>query len=106
MKGNGPRNERETIINFKEDDETASVWTASEIVYRRLLKRLGPDYLTEDAERHAVFSFSRNFIDLPRAKAKRALDPAHRSKLVARMAEARKLSGAGSKNGHSRSVPK
>ncbi len=38
MKGKGPRSERETIINFNEEDETASIWTASEPVYRRFMK--------------------------------------------------------------------
>jgi hypothetical protein len=27
MKGSGPKYERETIINFNEEEETASVWT-------------------------------------------------------------------------------
>jgi len=68
MKGKGPRLERETIINFNEEEKTASVWTASETVYRRLLKRLGRAYLTEDGERHAVFTFPVGFIQLPRPK--------------------------------------
>lgn len=46
MKGKGPKRERETIINFNEDDETATVWTASGSVYNKLLKRLGRAYLT------------------------------------------------------------
>jgi hypothetical protein len=29
MKGEGPKRERETIINFNEEDETATLWTAS-----------------------------------------------------------------------------
>ena len=68
MKGNGSRHERETIINFNEEESTASIWTASEIVYRRLLKRLGRAYLTEDGERHAEFRFPVSFIQLPRPK--------------------------------------
>ena len=75
MKAEGIRQERETIINFNEVDATATVWTASEVIYRRLLKRLGRAYLTEDGERHAVFTFPVNFLDLPRVKAKRELDP-------------------------------
>ena len=71
MKGKGPRSERETIINFNEEDETASIWTASEPVYRKLMKRLGSQYLTEDDERHAVFTFPRQLISLPRVKAKK-----------------------------------
>ena len=38
MKGKGPKHERETIINFNEEDDTASIWTATEVVYRRLMK--------------------------------------------------------------------
>lgn len=43
MQGKSIRGERETIINFNEEDATASVWTASETVYRHLMK-LGYDY--------------------------------------------------------------
>ena len=68
MRGKGPKHERETIINFDEEDGEASIWTASETVYRRLLKRLGRAYLTEDGERHAAFTFPVAFIQLPRPK--------------------------------------
>jgi hypothetical protein len=68
MKGKGPRHERETIINFNEEEPTASIWTASETVYRRLLKRLGKDYLTEDGGRHAIFTFAKDWISPPRPK--------------------------------------
>jgi hypothetical protein len=87
MKGSGQRCERETIINFNEEEDTASIWTAGDIVYRRLLKRLGRAYLTEDGERHAIFTFPRNFLDLPRVKVKKALDPIQRSKLANQMAQ-------------------
>ena len=40
MEGKGPRFERETVITFNETESSASVWTASETVYRRL-KKLG-----------------------------------------------------------------
>jgi hypothetical protein len=68
MKGEGPKHERETIINFNDERDTASIWTASVIVYRRLLKRLGREYLAEDSERHAEFKFPVSFIQLPRPK--------------------------------------
>ena len=68
MKGEGPKHERETIINFNEEGNTASIWTASVIVYRRLLKRLGREYLTEDSESHAEFKFPVSFLQLPRPK--------------------------------------
>ena len=96
MKGTGPREERESIINFNEAEETASVWTASEIVDRRLLKRLGRAYLTEDGERHAVFTFPKEFIALPKFKAQRELDPSHRAKLAANARRAKEFIGAGS----------
>jgi hypothetical protein len=89
MKGKGPKYERETIINFNEEDETASIWTASEVVYRRLTKRLGRQYLTEDDARHAVFTFPRELISLPRAKAKRVLTDAQRAAMASRLSQTR-----------------
>jgi hypothetical protein len=89
MKGKGPRSERETIIRFDQDSETASIWTASEVVYRRLMKPLGRQYLTEDGERHAVFTFSKELISLPRAKAKRVLTEAQRAQMASRMSQTR-----------------
>jgi len=38
MKGKGPKHERETVITFNEEESTASIWTASQAVYRRLKK--------------------------------------------------------------------
>ena len=66
MKASGPKEERETIIRFDEDMEGASIWTASDVVYRRLIKRLGTDYLVEDEERHAIFEVPKGWIKLPR----------------------------------------
>src|SRR5215510_9776087 len=83
MKGKGPRIERETVINFNEEEDVAWIWTASEVVYERLLKRLGRAYLTEDGERHAEFRFPKQFITLPRTKAKRVLNPIHKARLMA-----------------------
>ena len=66
MEGKGIRAERETIINFNEEDDEASVWTASETVYRRLIK-LG--YVPhQDNERSAVFKMPKSDIRLPRPK--------------------------------------
>ena len=89
MKGKGPRIERETVINFNEEEGTAWIWTASEPVYRRLLKRLGSQYLTEDGERHAEFKFPRELISLPRVKAKRVLTDAQRASMASRMSRTR-----------------
>ena len=85
MKGKGPKHERETIINFNEEEATASIWTASEVVYRKLMKRLGRQYLTEDSKRHAVFTFPKELISLPRVKAKRVLTPEQKAQASARM---------------------
>ena len=81
MKAMGPKHERETIINYNEDKATATIWTASQPVYRRLLKRLGQSCLTEDSERHAIFTFPLKWLILPRQKAKRVSDPTRMAKL-------------------------
>jgi hypothetical protein len=65
MKGYGPKRERETIIRFDDQSDSSEIWTASETVYRRLLKRLGRAYLAEDGERHAAFSCPKQFLQLP-----------------------------------------
>lgn len=78
MKGKGPKHERETIINFNEEEAEASIWTASEAVYRRLLKRgFSP---SEDGERHAVFTMPKREVNLPRPK--RHLSEAQRAHLA------------------------
>ena len=89
MTPKGPRSERETVINFNEEEETATIWTASDVVYRRLMKRLGRQYLTENGERHAVFTFPKELISLPRAKAKRVLTEAQRAQMASRMSRTR-----------------
>jgi hypothetical protein len=94
MKGKGPRVERETVINFNEEDDTASIWTTSQPVYRRLLKRLGRAYLTEDGERHAGFTFPAEFLQLPKTKAKRVLTPEQRAQLAGRLAGSPEIQGA------------
>jgi hypothetical protein len=99
MKGKGPRIERETVINFNEEEDTAWVWTASETVYRRLLKRLGRAYLTEDGERHAEFKFPAEFLQLPRAKVKRVLSDAQRAALSSRIARRPKIVGENGQSG-------
>ena len=93
MKASGPKHERETIINFNEEEDKATIWTASEITYRRLLKRLGRAYLTEEGERHAVFSFPRQWLILPRFKTKRPANPTQRSNLATCVAASREKQG-------------
>ena len=85
MEGKGPRFERETVITFNEEEAEAAVWTASETIYRRLIKRLGRAYLAEDDERHAVFKFLKEFISLPRLKAQKSLTPTQRAQLASRL---------------------
>lgn len=79
MKASGVKHERETIIGWNEEDDNAWIWTASDTVYRRLLKRLGRAYLTVDGERHAEFRFPKAWILLPRPK--RAVSEAKRAEL-------------------------
>lgn len=88
MKASGPRQERETVISFNDEDDKVMLWTASDLIYRRLLKRLGRAYLIEDGERHAVFEFPRRWLVLPRFKAKRVLDPTRRALAAQRFADA------------------
>jgi len=77
MTGRGPKHERETIINFNEESDTASIWTASEVVYRRL-KKLG--YMpAQDNERSAVFEMPKRDIKLPRPR--RLISAARREKI-------------------------
>lgn len=86
MKGDGIRQERETIVNFNEEDEMATIWTASDVVYRRLIKRLGVNCLFEDEERHAIFEVPKGWINLPRRRMTKAATP--------KQLEARRLFGA------------
>jgi|SRR5215813_5601300 len=68
MKAKGIRQERETIINFNDAEDIASVWTASRTVYRALTKKgYSP---VEDDERFARFEIPKSDIRLPRPKRK------------------------------------
>jgi hypothetical protein len=80
MEGKGPRFERETIITFNEAESSASVWTASETVYRRL-KNLG--YVpTEDNERSAVlFEIPKAVVRVLKPRVKRELTEKQREAL-------------------------
>jgi lipoate-protein ligase A len=74
MKAKGLRQERETIIKFNDAEDIASVWTASQTVYRAL-KKIGYSPVADD-ERSARFEISKADIRLPRPK--RKLTPAQR----------------------------
>ena len=64
MKGNGPRHERETVILFNEEENTASIWTASEPMYRKL-KKLG-FIPVEDQDRSATFKIPKKCVSIRR----------------------------------------
>jgi hypothetical protein len=66
MKASGPKEERETVVVFDEDTNLATLWTASDSIYRQMLKRGWIP--THDEERHAVFEFPKNSFKLPRGK--------------------------------------
>jgi hypothetical protein len=68
MKAKGIRQERETIINFNEAEDTAYVWTASQTVYRALTKK-GYSHV-QDHGRSASFGIPKSDIRLPRPKRK------------------------------------
>jgi len=84
MKGKGPRSERETVIRFDEAGATASVWTASAVVYRRL-KKMG--YCPhEDGERSATFEIPKRCVSLrrPIATSPRRLKALQRARTLAK----------------------
>ena len=62
MKGQGIKGERETVINYNEADSSASIWTASERVYRRL-KKQGYEPV-EDTERSATFKIPKKRVSI------------------------------------------
>jgi hypothetical protein len=66
MKAKGPKVERETIINFNEAEPDGSIWTASQPVYRKLLK-LGYQP-AEETDRSATFKLPRRCVSIRRAR--------------------------------------
>jgi hypothetical protein len=79
VEGRGQRFERETVITFNEAEPSASVWTASETVYRRL-KNLG--YVpTQDNERSAVFEVPKGLVKILRRRPKRELTEKQRENI-------------------------
>ena len=66
MNGKGPRQERETTITFNEVEGTASIWTASEPMYRKL-KKLG-FYPVEDRDRSATFKIPKKCVSVRKPK--------------------------------------
>jgi hypothetical protein len=66
MTPKGPRSERETIINFNEEEETATIWTASGPMDKRL-RKLGLEVI-EEGDRHTVFKCLRSQVKVQRLR--------------------------------------
>ena len=77
MKGKGPREERETIINFNEAESYASIWIASEPMYRKLLK-LGYEPV-EGTDRSATFEVPKKLVAIRKP---RKISGTHRATLA------------------------
>ena len=77
MRGKGPRDERETIINFNEAEPYASIWTASQPMYRKLLK-LGYEPI-EGSDRSATFEVPKRLVSVRKP---RKIGRAHRRRLA------------------------
>ena len=86
--GKGPRHERETIVNFNEADDTMSIWTASEQVYRRLVKAGFQSDPNRETDRSAVFVLPKSSFRFPklpseaRVQRGRELAAARKAKLL------------------------
>ena len=77
MKGKGPKLERETVIIFNEAEPDASIWTASETMYGKLLK-LGYKP-TEESDRSATFHVPKRLVAVRKT---RKITLAHRTRLA------------------------
>src|SRR4029434_1902462 len=84
MTPKGPRSERETIINFNEEEETATIWPASGPIDKRF-RKLGLEVI-EEGERHTVFRCLRSQVKIRRQK---VLSAERRASLSNRMRLAR-----------------
>ena len=82
MKGKGPKQERDTIINFNEDEANATIWTASDPVYRRLIEAARQSVLDRGWGAPCRIHFPRELIILPRIKAKRVLTPEQKAQAI------------------------
>lgn len=77
MKGKGSKLERETVIGVNEAEPNASIWTASEQTYRKLLK-LGYTP-TEESDRSATFQVPKRLVTVRKP---RKISEAHRRALA------------------------
>ena len=66
MTAKGPRSERETVINFNEEEETATIWTASSPMDKRFGK-LGLEVI-EEGDRHTVFKCLKSQVKVRRPR--------------------------------------
>lgn len=76
MIGKGPKHERETVITFNEIDTTAQIWTASEVVYRKLKKN--GYFPVNESDRSASFEVPRRQIRLPKPPSQARIDAGKR----------------------------
>jgi hypothetical protein len=84
MTPKGPRSERETVIDFNEEEETATIWTASGPMDRRF-RKLGLKVI-EEGDRNAVFQCPKSQVKIRREK---VLSAERRASLSNRMRLAR-----------------
>jgi len=87
MKGHGPRYERDASIIMNEPSEEATIWTASQVIYRRLLKRLGPSSLVKNEETSAEFMFPNNFLVTSTGEKPATHDPRQMARRTAEKSE-------------------
>jgi hypothetical protein len=100
MTPKGPRSERETIINFNEDDETATIWTASGPMDKRF-RKLGLEVI-EEGERHTVFKCLKSQVKVRRLK---VLSADYKASLSNRMRLARQGQAITTAKRTSRGIP-
>ena len=77
MKAKGPKTERESMIRWDEASDDAELWTASQPVYRQMVKR-GHQPIA-DTERSATFRFPKKLVAIRKP---RELSTGHRRKLA------------------------
>jgi hypothetical protein len=66
MTPKGLRSERETVIHFDEEEETATIWTANGPMEKRF-RKLGLEVI-EEGDRHTVFKCRKSQVKIRRLK--------------------------------------
>jgi hypothetical protein len=100
MTPKGPRSERETVINFNEEEETATIWTASGPMDKRL-RKLGLEVI-EEGDRHTVFKCLKSQAKIRRLK---VLSADYKASLSNRMRSARQDQAITTAKRASRGIP-